>query len=136
MNPRKITFILLMILPIKVHAFPEMVRHGYVNCITCHVSPNGGGVMTPYGRELSREVLSAWGTENETRFVGFFKTPEWVNLGGDVRLLQYYQDNILKKKTKFMLMQADAEVAVTINKITVDATAGVRDNEFMSRRYY
>ena len=47
------------------HAFPEMVRHGYANCITCHISPDGGGVLTAYGRSLSREVLSTWGAEGE-----------------------------------------------------------------------
>src|SRR6185312_4028151 len=40
------------------HAFPEMARFGYTNCATCHYSPNGGGLLTPYGRALSKEVLS------------------------------------------------------------------------------
>ena len=46
-------------------AFPEMVRHNYSNCSSCHVSPSGGGVLTQYGRELSSAILSIWGAENE-----------------------------------------------------------------------
>ncbi len=32
------------------HALPTMIRLGYPNCVSCHVSPQGGGLLTRYGR--------------------------------------------------------------------------------------
>ena len=46
-------------------AFPGSVRWGYANCSTCHFNVAGGGILTPYGRQLSRELLSTWGGERE-----------------------------------------------------------------------
>ncbi len=51
----------------QVLAFPEMVRSGYTNCTSCHVSPSGGGILTDYGRNLSSEVLSTWGSTKEAQ---------------------------------------------------------------------
>lgn len=30
-------------------ATPNMIRLGYTNCTSCHLSPQGGGLLTPYG---------------------------------------------------------------------------------------
>src|SRR5262245_57728076 len=75
------------------HACPDMIRHGYVNCATCHVSPTGGGTLSEYGRALSLEALSTWGNEGESDFLyGVVKPPSWLLLGGDFRMLQVYED--------------------------------------------
>src|SRR4051794_39985225 len=39
-------------------AFPENIRHGYINCNSCHVNPNGQGLLNAYGRELSVALQS------------------------------------------------------------------------------
>ncbi len=113
--------------------------------MSCHVSPTGGGVLTEYGRELSREALSQYGTEKESPFLyGIVKTPKWVDLGGDVRVLTIYQNTPAVREARLILMQADTEAAVHINKITVDATIGYREvpdiqpyrDHFLSRRHY
>jgi hypothetical protein len=31
-------------------AYPNMIRLGYPTCASCHVSPQGGGVLTRYGK--------------------------------------------------------------------------------------
>ena len=31
-------------------ALPTNIRHGYGSCLACHVSAQGGGALTPYGR--------------------------------------------------------------------------------------
>ena len=46
-------------------AFPEMVRYGYVNCTSCHVSLSGGGLLTDYGREIAREKLAMFKSSDE-----------------------------------------------------------------------
>ena len=35
-------------------ALPTMVRLGYGDCAACHVSPQGGGPLTVYGRGIDR----------------------------------------------------------------------------------
>src|SRR5665213_92015 len=86
--------ILLQFLSPKVAmAFPEMIRHGYVNCTSCHVSPSGGGVLTQYGRQLSGDLLSMAATEKETPFLhGLVQTPEWLLGGGDFRAVEIYRN--------------------------------------------
>jgi hypothetical protein len=33
-------------------ALPNMVRLGYGNCLSCHVAPQGGGILNAYGRGI------------------------------------------------------------------------------------
>src|ERR1035437_6993722 len=81
------------LLPKTALAFPENVRHGYVNCTSCHVSPSGGGVLTPYGRQQVKDLLSTWSTETEAGLAeGLLQTPEWLNLGGDLRNVEIYRN--------------------------------------------
>src|SRR4029077_16645073 len=35
-------------------ALPTMVRLGYTNCAACHISPQGAGPLTEYGRGIDR----------------------------------------------------------------------------------
>jgi hypothetical protein len=123
-------FVLSLSLISKVAlCFPEMVRHGYVNCITCHVSPTGGGTLTQYGRELSREVLSTFGSENESKALyGTVVFPTWISMNGDVRYLQLYENTPAIRQASFIPMQADAEVALGYKQFTVDATVGPQES--------
>ena len=43
-------------------AMPTMIRLGYANCAVCHVSPQGGGLLTEYGRSID-EAQSLRGGE-------------------------------------------------------------------------
>lgn len=101
------------------HSMPELTRHGYASCTACHVSPNGGGVLTPYGRGLSRELLSTWGTNREAE-VGHGLLPKnWaeslenskLRLGGDARWVQTHRENSTARTGQFFAMQAQAEFA-------------------------
>jgi hypothetical protein len=42
-------------------AEPIFLSRQYARCTNCHYSPTGGGLLTPYGRSLSREELSSFG---------------------------------------------------------------------------
>lgn len=125
-------------------AFPELTRHGYTSCTACHVSPSGGGTLTKYGRELSREILSTWGYEGEQGFLhGWINdsTEEPILLpGGDLRLIQLYQDNAQVRSARLFLMQADLELAFRPGKWTFDATLGRvlrgADAYFGSHRFF
>jgi hypothetical protein len=75
-------------------AYPWMIRHDYTGCIQCHIDPDGGGLLTEYGRgqgeTLLRTRYSGTAAEEEPGRVkdflwGAFKTPEWLLLGGSFR---------------------------------------------------
>lgn len=122
-------------------AFPEMVRHGYVNCTSCHVSPNGGGILNGYGRVQAEEVLSTWSREGEGAFLhGLLpSTDPPLSFGGDFRVLQLFRESAKEKEGRFIFMQGDLEAAVKTGPVQVVATAGVQDipgKEFTSRRHY
>jgi len=42
-------------------AEPIFLARQYARCTTCHFSPTGGGLLTPYGRSLTRQELSTTG---------------------------------------------------------------------------
>lgn len=144
--------LLLLLISHQAQAFPEMVRHNYVNCTTCHVSPAGGGLMTPYGRSMSKEILSRWSYEGEENILhGAIQKEsllQWLNgsrevgfnVGGDVRYLQTYRDNNFVEEGKFFPMQRDLEGAFRFYNLTVVAGYGIQykpgEDEFDSRRSY
>lgn len=102
-----------------------MVRNGYNNCTVCHVSPTGGGILTEYGRELSREILSHISKENEEKFLyNLVRPPQFLNLGGDIRLLQLFRDTPEVQEARFILMQADLEAALSYKKFSMIGTVG------------
>jgi hypothetical protein len=116
-----------------------MVRRGYANCITCHVSPTGGGTLSEYGRSLIPEVLTTTGTDEQSKFLyGAVDMPEWLLGGGDVRALGAFSDFNGGSALKLVApMQLDVEAAATVGKFTFDATGGI-DYDFapISRRHY
>lgn len=140
-----IFFIFLGLAPIRSEAFPEFVKHGYVSCAVCHVSPDGGGVLTEYGRALSTEVLSTWGTEEEAQFFwNAIRPPDWLQLGGDLRAVQVYQNNPRFEQARFIMMQADIEAAVNLKQWVGVVTVGRQElpskdqfiDRVFSRRHY
>src|SRR3954471_17818007 len=38
------------------HTEPIFLSRQYTRCTTCHYSPTGGGLLTPYGRSLTQEL--------------------------------------------------------------------------------
>ena len=45
-------------------AEPTFLSKQYTRCSTCHYSDTGGGLLTPYGRSLSREAISMLGASD------------------------------------------------------------------------
>lgn len=111
-------FLFAFIFASYAYAFPEMVRMGYQNCISCHLSPSGGGVLTPYGRGMSSEVLSTWHYEGEEAIDhSGFSTPPWLLIGGDSRFIQNYINNLQATQTQWFPMQNQIEAAVQAGKL-------------------
>lgn len=120
--------IILLFISLQTFAYPEMIRHAYVNCTACHISPAGGGVLTPYGRSLSAEILSTFGTEKEAQlFHGALSTEkidEWLSVGGEYRGLQYHYENDQRKDGQWVDMQALLEFAIKVKQWTFDLAFG------------
>lgn len=130
--------LLLAIWPVSAHAFPEFVRHGYTNCVTCHASPTGGGLLTEYGRAISKELLSHgsffWENrmelppaedKSEQPMNGTVELPRGLSIGGDARALQLIDDNPKETRGQFVFMQADLEAALSDGqRLSIDGTIG------------
>jgi hypothetical protein len=136
-------FLILFLLASPAWAFPEMVRHGYPNCIACHISPTGGGVLNAYGRQISKELLSTWGVDNEQRFLYIVQPPDWLAPGGDLKYLALGESAGGVTTNQWIDMEQDGEVAVTVGQFTADVAAGFQQypteadpTQFFSRRYF
>ena len=51
-------------------AEPTFLSKQYPRCAACHYSEAGGGLLTPYGRSLSREEISTFGRRDAAAAVG------------------------------------------------------------------
>src|SRR4030081_2293824 len=59
---RTILFLLIATaLASSASAEPMFLSKQYTRCTACHYSPDGGGLLTPYGRLLSHRELSTTG---------------------------------------------------------------------------
>ena len=54
----------------SAEAEPIFLSRQYARCTTCHYSPTGGGLLTPYGRSLSRQELSTTGSSGSAQPAG------------------------------------------------------------------
>ncbi len=57
-------------------ALPTMIRLGYVNCAACHISPQGGGLLNPYGRGID-QAQSLQGGEYKPPQNSLAKASSW-----------------------------------------------------------
>src|SRR5262245_60225419 len=54
--------LLVLAVSAPAYALPNMIRLGYANCVSCHVAPQGGGLLNAYGRGID-EAQSRRGGE-------------------------------------------------------------------------
>lgn len=127
----RIALIVLFLAAGKAFAFPEMTRHSYVHCLSCHTTLVGGNLLNEYGRSLSRELLSQKtlfgspaleGTEGFGG--GLFKTRDDLLIGGDVRLLQFFMESKEASRGRFLIMQVDLDASVQLDRWRIFASVG------------
>lgn len=120
-------------------AYPELTRYGYFSCSSCHVSPSGGGLLTPYGRGLSVEKLSTWGQPSEGLFAHGLGSkndaqgspnlpwlPEWLLVGGNIRYMQLDTQTADRQDGRWIRMQSDLSLGLLLPKTTIVVTGGPR----------
>jgi hypothetical protein len=101
-------------------AEPIFLSRQYAQCTNCHYSPTGGGLLTPYGRSLSREELSTWGKspgmtpknrEHEFLFGALGNALGPVSVGIDLRPSHLHFDVPGMTDSRNLLMNADVTAA-------------------------
>ena len=94
-------------------AEPMFLARRETRCTTCHYSPTGGGLLTPYGRLQSRQELSTTSGDSEAFLWGAFGDALGpVDLGIDTRPTHLRVSSSLFKGSRFLLMNADLLAAV------------------------
>ncbi len=118
--------------------FPENIRLGYAGCLSCHVSPTGGGLLTPYGRGASEDFLSTWTRKDEAQ-VGHGKVapPKSLLLGGDLRGLAVQRDTRVFKEKAFIPMQLELQTGLILaEKLTAALALGLYDQNVELQNAY
>jgi hypothetical protein len=104
-------------------AEPTFLSRQYARCTNCHYSATGGGLLTPYGRSLSRQELSTFGASppsatspgREQEFL-YGALRDWtgpVRLGIELRPAHLDVSGPGYDQTRDFLMNADVQAAVT-----------------------
>lgn len=129
----------------SAHAFVENTVKGYPNCMACHVSPTGGGLLNDYGRTVSNELMSTWQIEGfERPLGGLVQNTERVKIGGHIRTVQTRSEDERRSLGRFFLMQQNVEVGLRVGAVQVVGTLGTQEGprgvpnrgEFLSERHY
>jgi len=108
-------------------AEPIFLARQYARCTGCHYSPTGGGLLTPYGRSLSREELSTFGKspagapaghEQEFAYGALRGVTGPVSLGFDVWPAHLEIESGGFKTTRDFLMSTDLSAALRHGSFT------------------
>lgn len=108
-------------------ALPEAARYGQFTCMTCHVSPAGGGSLTSYGRDFSASKLSTWHYDfEEDPMHGLIPVSDRVIMGADARWVKYHAKTGDQTIDKFWRMQTDLEGTLHLGPAWVTCVMGTK----------
>ena len=120
-------------------AEPMFLSKQYPRCTACHYSASGGGLLTPYGRSLSREEISTFGRRDpaaeasaraEEEFLlgfGAIGSDRPLQLGVDVRPSRLQVEVAGRElPDRNLLMNLDLQAAWRAGEWTAYGTAGRR----------
>jgi len=145
----------LVLLSFDARAYPWMIRHKYVQCVACHHDPSGAGPTTQYGRDVADDALYTGGGSDATEVTsdflfGVVKTPGWLDLGGDVRLMALSSKTRGVPSTQRLIwMQLDGDATLSFGEFVASGTLGYApegalgaaltrstDNNLVSRQHW
>lgn len=144
----------VLLLSLQAHAYPWLLRHEYVQCSACHHDPSGAGPTTQYGRDAGREAVYMGGAEGDSTTSNFLygavKTPSWLELGGDVRLMSLSSKSRGVPGTQRLIwMQLDGDASLKLGDFVAVGALGYApegalgasltrstENNLVSRQYW
>lgn len=98
---------------------------GSDRCVQCHVAPAGGGALSAWGRSEVGDTLARGG---DGAFLhGLVSLPEWLDLGGDVRLAGLVNDtgNANGAELAAFPMQAELGAHVAVGDVHAVGSVGI-----------
>ncbi|HEX3774913.1 MAG TPA: hypothetical protein VHV51_10645 [Polyangiaceae bacterium] len=116
------------------HAYAWMIRHGYGQCVQCHVDPSGSGPLTQYGRAMSEILLRtqySWERRDDEEaklgqfLFGIVQLPKELDFGGEGRVAEQFtkiENTALDRE--FLWMQLDGHAAVQVGPFVAVGTLG------------
>lgn len=126
----------------RAEAYTWMIREGESRCVSCHVDPSGGGLLTAFGREQGADVLRTRFSANEDQeaiarsgkfFWGAFDTPGWLLLGGAFRpallITRASEGGQTSTSQMGIIMQADLRAGIRAGGWRASATVGAISND-------
>jgi len=108
----------------RADAYPQWQLSRDATCSSCHIAPDGGGLLTEGGLEVANTV--AFRDADPGFLYGALSTPSWLVLGGDVRIATGL---VQARHTGFAFFPMQAELSGTAlhpSGFSVHATAGFR----------
>lgn len=144
----------VLLLSLQAQAYPWLLRHEYVQCSACHHDPSGAGPTTQYGRDAGREAVYMGGAEGDSSTSNFLygavKTPSWLELGGDVRLMSLGSKSRGVPGTQRLIwMQLDGDASLKLGDFVAVGALGYApegalgasltrstDNNLVSRQHW
>ena len=126
----------------RAEAYTWMIRYGEARCVSCHIDPSGGGLLTAFGRDEGADLLRTVAfTANEDQDLlerrgkflwGAFNTPDWLLLGGAFRPAVLYtrgsEGGQTSSSATGILMQADLRAGIRVGGWRASASIGVVSN--------
>lgn len=126
----------------RAEAYTWMIRYGHGSCVSCHIDPSGGGLLTAYGRDEGADVLrTRWSANQDDEALsrrgkflwGAFDAPDWLLLGGSFRpavLVTQVPETTGGTNTSSqpILMQADLRAGIRTGGWRASASIGVISN--------
>jgi hypothetical protein len=118
----------------RAQAYPWMIRHQYTACSACHADPSGAGPLTAYGRIAGDDFMTmrsggeppAGEVPRSSQFLfGAAPLPNWLELGGDVRLMSLSsKPRGVPLTNRLLWMQLDAHATVTVSRFVASGSLG------------
>ena len=124
-----VTAALVVLAAGKAHAYPQFQMSKDVSCSACHLSPAGGGLLNENGLTVA-ESISQWGTDPSFMY-GKVPTPDWLELGGDLR----GADGYLQTPQKYIVgfpMQADLYASAVKGPFRIYLEGGYQPSTYLN----
>jgi hypothetical protein len=107
----------------RAEAYPQFQLVHDQTCTACHVSVDGGGLLTENGVNTADAIQQL--DHNGELMYGKVNLPSWLRVGGDFRGMAGYLQTPQRYLYAFP-MQADVYTAVFMKNVSLHATAGFR----------
>jgi hypothetical protein len=104
-------------------AYPQFQLARDQTCTSCHISPDGAGLLNENGRSVAETI--SWKGMNPDFMYGKVSTPDWLELGGDLRGAAGFVDPGFASAAAYP-MQVDMSGHAETHGFSANAVVGFR----------